>query len=652
MSDDISDLVDAIASAVRPRPRLTVSEWADANIMLVTGAEQGPWRTSRVPYLREPMDALSDHEACEEVVIIKPSQIGASEAANCVLGYYMAHAPSPILMVRPDIEEAKRYSKQRIARMIEASDALRAVVVEPKSRDSGNTILDKEFEGGSLSLVGSNSPSGLASQPVRIVVGDEVDRWAEEAGSEGDQGDLARQRTNTYARRKLLWLSTPGETSTSKIEPMYLASDRRRYWVPCPFCKTEQVLEFKQLKWPDGKPREAYYECVSCARAIAERHKREMLAAGRWIAEDPTSEVRGYKLNGLYSPWLKWHEVATRWVKAKGHPQRLKVFVNTILGETWDTHRETRVDPTKLSLLRADVRLDQGGWPIIPPGVSLLTASADLQGDRIEVGLYGWGRGEEMWILDRRQIWVDPSAPQAWTELDELLLAAWETHDGGFMRLSASGLDTQGHHTAMAHEFIKSRQGRRVWGLKGVGGPGRKPWPKKPSKSVKSGVTFYAVGVDACKAQLYARIKASIELVEKKQPLTGAGAVHIAAHLADDLEYLRQIVSEVPETVRVHGHPRIRWTLPNGVRNEGLDLAVYAYAVLQGLKARGRRLDVDPIAQNVRSASAHMRTQNSPGSGPTSAATPQPALPAPSARPTTAPSPSPRQPPKKRPRYF
>ncbi len=639
------DLVGVLSSAVRPRDRLTVSEWADRNIVITTGAEKGPWRTTRVPYLREPMDAMSAHDATEEVVVIKAAQLGFSEAINCIVGYFMDHEPAPILMIQPDIKAAERYSKQRIARMIEASPALRAKVVEPKSRDSGNTIQDKEFEGGNFTILGANSPAGLASMPIRVVAFDAVDRYAPSAGDEGDAIDIAKQRTNTYARRKIIMGSTPNETSTSRIEPAYLESDQRVYFVPCPFCRHEQTLRFAQLRWPDGNPRAAVYECESCKQPIPEHHKRRMLERGRWVATYPAREVRGYKLNGLYSPWLKWHEIARRWLSAQGKPDRLKVFVNTILGESWDTHRETRVDPSKLSALSCPVALDEAGWPIVPRGVGVLTAAVDVQGDRLEVGLFGWGKGEEMWALDHRRIMVDPSSPQAWTELDEYLLGVWKHESGMGITIAAAAIDT-GHHTQMAYAFVSSRAARKVWGIKGVGGQGRKLWPKKPSKSARTGATFYAVGVDAGKTQLYARIKASLEVVAKgENELAGAGAVHIAAHLAADVDYLKQLVAEVPETVRAKGHPRVVWTLPAHARNEALDCAVYAYAALQGWKARGRRIDtaVARLHPGGFASSANLTTPPK---------TPEPPKAESVKRPTPTPSPAPRAAPKKRPRYW
>lgn len=591
MKSQRAELERAIADGIRPKPRLTVSEWSDKNRVLTTGAEKGPWRTDRTPYLREPMDCLSVHSAVEQVVMMKGSQLGASEAlVNNWLGYVIEHAPGPTLLVQPDVERAERYSKQRIATMIAATPSVRALVSEAKSRDSGNTIQDKQFVGGSLTILGANAPAGLASMPICNLAFDEVDRFKYSAGTEGDAIDLAVQRTNTFPRRKILLISSPGEKSTSRIEPAYEASDQREYHVPCPHCGHLQTLDFMRLRWPKSQPRLAVYHCCECDRAIEERHKTQMLGWGRWVPKHPDREVRGYKISALYSPWLKWHEIASRFLAAKGRPQRLKVFVNTILGETWDTHAETKVDSSKLEALRVPLVLEDG-IPVVPAGVGVLTAGVDVQQNRLEVGLYGWGRGEECWHIDYRVIAGDPSSSETWALLEDYLLGGWRHASGLGITVTAACVDTGGHHTQRVYDFVRSRNARGVWGVKGIGGQGKRLWPRTATKTNKGKVDLFLVGVDTAKMQIYARIKASLDAIAKDEPAGGPGFVHIAEHVAEPA-YLAGLVSEVPVTTYKRGHPVIVWELPEHIRNEPLDCAVYGYAALVGWRqTRGKRIE-------------------------------------------------------------
>lgn len=593
MTSHRSDLAAIVVNAIRPRSRVTVSEWSDRHRMLTTGSEKGRWKTDRTPYLREPMDCLSVHSPVEQVVMIKGSQLGASEGlVNNWVGYVIEHAPCSMLIVQPDVERAERYSKQRIAPMIAATPSVRELVAEQKmGRDSGgNTIQDKQFVGGSLTILGANAPAGLASMPICYLACDEVDRFKYSAGTEGDPIDLAVQRTNTFPRRKILLISSPGEKSTSRIEPAYELSDQREYHLPCPFCGHLQILNFKRLRWEDGKPRTAVYHCSDCDCAIDERHKTQMLALGQWVPRHPEREVRGYKISALYSPWLRWHEVASRFIAARGRPQRLKVFVNTILGESWDTHAETKVEPSRLDLLRIAIEVDDG-IPVVPLGVGILTAGVDVQQNRLEVGLYGWGRGEECWHIDYRVIAGDPSASETWTALEDYLLQAWRHASGLGITLTAACVDTGGHHTQKVYDFVRSRNTRGVWGIKGIGGQGKRLWPRTATKTNKGKIDLFLIGVDTAKMQIYARIKATLDAADKGEPIGGPGHVHIAEHIAEP-EYLAGLVSEVPVTTYKRGHPVIVWDLPGQTRNEPLDCAVYGYAALVGWKVtRGKRVE-------------------------------------------------------------
>jgi len=284
----------AAAKGARPDPVLTVSEWADTYRTLSqrASAEPGPWRTDRTPYLREIMDCLSPSSLVETVVLMKGAQVGGTECGNNWIGYIIHQAPGLMLAVQPTVEMAKRNSKQRIDSLIEESEVLRELVSDPRARDSGNTMLAKEFPGGILVMTGANSAVGLRSMAARYLFCDEVDAYPGDVDGEGDPVNLALARTRTFARRKIFMISTPKITGRSRIESAFADSDQRHYWVPCPYCDQYQTLKFAQVRWPKGKPESAVYVCEYCEGEIENHQKHVMLPRGQWRQAAPGGENR------------------------------------------------------------------------------------------------------------------------------------------------------------------------------------------------------------------------------------------------------------------------------------------------------------------------------------------------------------------------
>ena len=600
MNDAIAALRRTFADALRPDALLTVSQWADAFRVLdpATSGEPGRWRTARTPYAREPMDRLSPTDPCTMVVLMWASQLAKSECGNNWLGRVIHQSPGPALMVQPTVEAAERYSKQRLARMCQATPELHERVGDPKSRDGGNTLLSKEFPGGILILTGSNAPAGLASMPVRYLDLDEVDRFSHDAGGEGDPVALAIQRTATFANRKILMTSTPTVKGASRIEDAYEASDKRRYHVPCPDCGEMQALVWANLKWQNGDPETARYQCEACGVLLEDRQKTWMLARGEWIADNPEAggRVHGYHLSALYSPhgWTSWSDLVREWLDGRKDPERLKVFINTKLAETWD--------PIGGEAMSADGLLQRavGQWGTwtgpdgvehrdpVPEGVLRITAGVDTQDDRLEVHVIGWGVGEQAWSLDYRVIGGDPSSPQVWDELDTYLAQEWTTPAGHRMAITAACVDTGGHHTQRAYDFVRAKRGRRVWAIKGRGGP-LPIWPRMPSKNNLGKVDLYMVGVDSAKELLYARWKACDE--------PGPGYMHFPR--GRESEWFDGLTAERMVVTFHAGHKRIEWRLPQKKRNEPLDTTVYALAALRGWLATGARLARAPERSGV-----------------------------------------------------
>lgn len=572
---DVQRLTAQCLTRFRPDPDLTITEWADTYRQLSSknAAEPGPYRSARTPYLREIMRCLSPSDPTEEVVLMKGAQIGGSEAGNNWIGYVMAQAPGPMMLVQPTVETAKRYSKQRISTMIEDTPPLRTRVKDARERDSGNTMLAKEFEGGILIITGANSGVGLRSMPVRYLFLDEIDAYPWDVDTEGDPVSLAIKRTTTFSNRKIFRCSTPLEKWTSRIEPAYEETDQGHYYVHCPWCKHLQWLRWAQLVFSFEGVHDAdraMYRCEACERLIPEHHKTSMLDQGEWRSEKPerrTGHRRGFHLSALYSPlgWRSWASLAEEFLTAthKRDQMKLKTFVNTGLAETWEEAGE-QIDTAILATHRETYEAE------VPAPVLVLTASIDVQGDRLEAECVGWGEGEESWSLDYRQFFGSPAQAYVWEQLDAWLLRTWTHASGVAMRIAQTCVDSGGHHTKEVYAFVRKRQGRRVYAIKGSNQPGAKA-VTLGGKDALTRVRLFLVGTDALKDTLFARFQLDTP---------GPGYCHFPETEAYTEEYFAQLTAEEKRNKYEKGvlvgtyYQKIR------ARNEALDLRIYNMAAL------------------------------------------------------------------------
>lgn len=568
-----------------PDPLLTVSEWSDRHRMLSSkaSAEPGRWRTSRTPYLKDIMDCLSPTSPVERVVFMKAAQLGATEMGSNWIGYVIHHAPGPMMAVWPTVEMAKRNSKQRIDPLIEESAALAELIAPARSRDSGNTILAKEFRGGVLVMTGANSAVGLRSMPVRYLFLDEVDGYPLDVEGEGDAISLAEARTRTFARRKIFIVSTPTISGASAIEREYEASDQRRYFVPCPHCKHPQWLRFEQLRWDKGQPETAAYVCESCGTAIAEHHKTWMLERGEWraMAQDASPKTAGFHLSSLYSPvgWRAWRDIAAAWEaavnKESGSAAAIKTFKNTELGETWVEEGEAP-DWQRLVERREDYRIGS-----VPSGGLLLVAGADVQKDRIEVSVWAFGRGKESWLIEHRVLMGDTARDTVWKALAAMLAEQWTHACGAQMPLARLALDT-GFATQEAYAFVRACHDPRVMAVKGVArgaaliGTPTAVDMTQGGKKLRRGIKVYSVAGGIAKLELYNNLRKTPEVAEDGVAIRyPTGFVHLPNL---DAEYLQQLCAEQLITRRDrNGFPVREWQKMRE-RNEALDCYVYARA--------------------------------------------------------------------------
>ena len=480
--------VDVTASRAfsnyKPPENLTVSQWSAKYRVLSRecSAEAGPWRNERVPYMVEIMDAFTDPRIKEEAVIAG-SQSAKSEGELNMIGYIIDQDPSSTLYIQPTIDDAKKFSKLRIAPMIRDCSRLRAKVADIKSRDANNTVLQKSFPGGILTMVGSQSASALASTPARYVLGDEIDRWALSAGSEGDPWTLAIARTTTFYNAKMVAVSTPTIKGFSRIESLYNGGTQEKWCHRCPDCGAWHEIVFSDIKFDfdtikTGKTKSykvnsVLWACPSCGSANTEAEMRKQPA--RWIANNPEGLARGRRsfwVSAFASPWRSWTEIVHLFLEAKDDPQKLQVFFNTILGELWED-RGGMEDEDTIMGRREDYGLRDDKTPIeLPDGVLVLTCGVDTQDDRLEYEVVGHGHYDETWGVKKGIIDGDPDDDAVWDRLDDAIDHVYRFTNGRGLSISLTFVDSGGHKTQSVYKHCRDRYHKRVFAIKGMGGDG------------------------------------------------------------------------------------------------------------------------------------------------------------------------------------
>lgn len=586
---------EAYGRGLTPDPELWVDEWADEYMRIPrdTGAaEPGKYRTARTPYAREPMRCLSPAHPCKRVITMVASQLMKTQIALNWIGALIHMAPSNILTLLPSLALAKRVSA-RIGKTITATPELKARVAASRSRDARNTMDTKEFEGGTLYATTAGSASNLAELAARYIYGDEIDRWDVDVDEEGDPVDLAETRGSTFGRNaKFYFSSSPTIKGASRIADLFETSDQRYYYVPCPTCGHMQVLEWERLLY-SADFQTVHYKCSSrdCDVLIEEHHKGEMLAQGEWRSHaQGDGETVGFHLNALYAPlgWTSWADLAKQFEKAKraqdrGDLEPMQVFYNTRLAKVWDS----AVEQTKAEVLQARALQENYVLGTVTVGVLVLTCSVDVQANRLEVMIIGWGAGMERWIVDFKVIPGDPADQRTWELLDDLLKVRYRHPCGVSLGILATGIDSGGHHTHEVYQFCRVRRWRNVFALKGASKPGRPVIAQRPSlvdvtwrgQTERNGAELWMVGTDTAKDWIYNRY--SFE--------SGPGAVHFAKDLPD--EFFQQCVAERKIARYVKGYKRIEWVKGKADRNEALDLQVYnlAMAYYLGLHRYGEQ---------------------------------------------------------------
>lgn len=602
----LNKIVAKAMAGMLPPDDLTVTEWAEKNRRLSaeSAAEPGPWRTERTPYLREPMNAWTDPKV-RHIVMVAASQVGKSEFLNNCIGYVIDQDPGSILFVHPTTIDAKEYSKLRIAPMIRDCPTLRTKVAEVKSRDSGNTILQKTYPGGILTMCGSTEAHALASKPIRYVLGDERDRWATSAGNEGDPWGLAMARQTTFYNAKSGEVSTPTVKNASAIEASFATGTMERWKSRCPHCG-----EYHEINWTDirfdydenliaghktYKVQNIYYVCPSCACVSTELQMKR--APARWEAENPDAYEQGTRsfwLNAFVSQWATWESIILKYLNAIGNTKKMQVVYNTCFGLLWEDRGDLQ-DEDSLMARREEYPAE------LPDGVLVLTAGVDTQDDRMEYEIVGHGSFGETWGVEKGIIMGRPDDDATWDKLDEMVFdRVLHFGNGVGLKMSMSFVDEGGHFTQDVRMRCRQRIGKHVFCIKGMPGAD-KPYtaPPKQMKIVVNQVTVgycwqYQLGVDSGK-----------QIIMDNLAVQTPGQKYCHFPRRDDYgsAYFAGLLSERLVYKTNKRQPWVWEKIPGHERNEALDCRNYAMAAFKALPK-----DLDKIARMLKDTAAARST--------------------------------------------
>ncbi len=591
-----------------PPENLTVDQWADKYRKLDGGlaAEAGQWRTSRTPYMREPMQAFTD-PLIEEITVVSPSQVGKSELELNCINFIIDQDPGTILYIHPTKKDAEEFSRLRLEPNFKGTPKIyeRVKNIKQSGRKASSTVLMKSFPGGMVNLVGSNSASGLSSKPVRYVIGDELDRWAISAGRDGDPWELAKKRQTTFFNRKRVAVSTPTIKGASQIEFLYYRGTMERWKTQCPHCGEFNEIKFEDIVFTSKAVKVASrltwdvkvqgWRCPSCQKLTDEITAKRQ--PSKWVAENPAAlaanRARSFWLNGFVSPWSSWAAICKQFCESKDDPERLQVFKNTTLGELWEVRNFSATEDELMK--RAEEYPADADLPGEPGKNSplVLTCGVDCQHTYLQYEIVGWGRFNESWGIKTGYIMGAPDDDAAWAQLDSIISRIYRFKNGRGLRVSLTFIDSgDGNYTNEIAKRTRERQGMSVFAIKGDGKTGR-PFITPPTKQAidqNKAISYwlYTLGVNAGKSSI-------MQSVAVTEP--GANYMHTPTDEGRgyDMKWYAGLLSEVEVT---KGNI-VKWEkIPGHVRNEALDCRNYARAAMKVLnpdfEAIARALIADP----------------------------------------------------------
>lgn len=560
---------------LKPPEDITVSEWADKYRILdaKTSAMPGPWRTEQTPYLKGIMDEFNNYET-EEIVYIKPTQVGGTECLQNMAGYIIQQDPAPTMIVYPTDKLAESISENRLQPMIKAAPTLKKRFLENES-----SKLELQFDGMYLTLAGSNSPSSLASKAIRFLFLDEVDKYPGASKKEADPISLARERTKTFHNRKIFITSTP----TLKTGHIWKAKEdadiEKHFFVPCPHCGEYIEFKWKQVHFPKeegmslaDRAEFASYVCQECGCVIIDQDKPDMLRLGEWrTVKQNTKFVRkvAFWMNTLYSPFVRFSEVVKEFLKSKDDPEQLQNFVNSWLAEPWeDTKLKTNAD----LVMERQTEYEE---LVVPDWAKMLTGGVDVQENCLYWTIRAWGSYLTSQNIAHGQAF-------SFQEVERVMNLEYQMPDGTPMVVALALIDS-GYNADLVYDFCVSNSD---WALpsKGSSNPMLSHYKMSTVNKTDSrafGMNLVLVDTGKYKDMIAGRMK-------KKN---GSGSWMVYAGC--DREYAEQVTAEHKVNVKMgNGKVKQEWQLKTShADNHYLDCEVYALAAADALGVRSLYLN-------------------------------------------------------------
>ena len=593
----------------KPTPILTVSEWAEKYRILTSEGSSmpGKYRNEITPYWVEVMNALSPSSPTREVAIMKSVQCGATDAMfNWVL-YHMHIKPGPFLYMMPTDDLVKKISKQRLSPAINKISEIRCKL----SKKLGNSLTNKVYNGGFLSLSGATSSNAFSTCPFGYLIMDEMDRFEINVGDEGDPVKLARNRMITFQNWKAAYISTPKLKETSTIYKLYQDSDQGVYKVPCPDCSgvkgvtDDGFFEMKEelLIWTKGDYDDVFMQCPHCGSLIPESEKNKIVAKGKWVAKNPGHERRGFHVTSFMSYFVKWSDIAKEKDKIKNSPEAEQVYINQTLGLPYEEKGE-------LMTIDYCERMEKYNAEV-PNTVFIITLSVDVQKDRLEYEVKGWGKDKESWGIEYGKLYghtyeiteSNKEFPSVWSKLDEVRNRRFTREDGIVLKIMAVGIDSGGNEgiTDTVYSYCKKWSSKNVIALKGSSQS--KDVIYTPPAWKKGGYWFGRVGTFEAKRLIY-------HLLKKND--TGAGYLHFPFNTESgyDETAMKTLTAERLVFEYRNGYKKLKWVKEKHVRNELLDLNVYNFWLIEYVIHRfGIKWDVLERRYNGNTVHSQKNTQ-------------------------------------------
>lgn len=590
------------------REPVTVEQWARKYRRIGQGASplsmhgDIPFDPDVMPWTIEPMNAATDPSVTHTVLWWASGTGKTDGVVTPIIGWCMAESPRNIMALYPNEAARDKWSRDVLQRTIDATPLLRSKVVEKKGRESGNTIAYKSFPGGSLYATAAGSPSNLRGPRVGLAYAGEIDAMPDSVGREGDPLTLLFKRCEGFEDSIKMLEGTGTIKGRSRVEAWYLRSDQRKWFVPCRKCGQTQVIYFRAIKWAKGRPESAEWECEACSALHNDRQRIEASRAGIWRPTAPFTGIRGYWLNAFVTTLpaekgykSKMHQWAAEWSNAvhSENPREAKrVFINTVLAETdeEEANFDSKTEWEPIFARRENYITSEK--PIVcPEPVRVITAGIDVQANRAEMLVEGWGRDEQSWGIHHVIIYGEPNAPKLWDDLEQAVLRRYEHASGVKLEITVAFIDA-GRWTEQVHAFTHrpALQGK-IHAVKGENQPGMPVMSRK--RKIGRGNTYFRIGTDAAKEYILGKLNLPMPEDAKSFP---PGFRHYP--MTFDAEFFRQLTVERAYVVYERGKQFRKYKPdPEKARNEGLDISVYSYAAF-----RWTEWDWDALEQSIATA--------------------------------------------------